>query len=271
MDAYTGFAEVYDAFMDNIPYEEWCAYLIHLLKQEGVENGIVLELGCGTGSVTERLAMAGYDMIGVDASEDMLSIALEKREREELAPVRDQILYLCQDMREFELYGTVKAAVSICDSINYITSYQDLVQVFRLVNNYLDPGAPFIFDLNTWYKYENILGDNTFAEAREESSFIWENFFDEESGINEYDLTLFIREDADSLQEETKEDGEEQTELYRRYTETHFQKAYSLEEIRKAAEEAGMVWVCAYDAFTEEPARADSERVYIILREQGKE
>lgn len=254
MEAYTGFAEVYDIFQDNIPYQEWCEYLIHLLQKEEIREGIVLDLGCGTGNVTEILAKAGYDMIGVDYSEDMLGIAMEKREREELAAVRDSILYLCQDMREFELFGTVKAVVSICDSMNYITSYEDLVQVFRLVNNYLDPGGPFIFDLNTRYKYENILADNTFAEVRDPSSFIWENYFDRETGINEYDLTLFIREG----------------ELYRRYTETHFQRAYTLAEVKRAAEEAGMGWVAAYDAFTENPVREDTERMYVILREQGK-
>lgn len=255
MEAYTGFAEVYDMFQDNIPYGDWCRYLIQLLKQEGVEDGIVLDLGCGTGNVTERLAQAGYDMIGVDCSEDMLGIALEKREREELAAVHDSILYLCQDMRAFELFGTVKAVVSICDSMNYITSYEDLVQVFRLVNNYLDPGGPFIFDLNTCHKYRDILADNTFAEVRDESSFIWENYFEEETGINEYDLTLFIREG----------------DLYRRYTETHFQKAYPLAEVKRAAREAGLVWVAAYEAFTENPVGEDTERMYIVLREHGKE
>ena len=147
MDAYTGFASVYDTFMDNIPYEEWCAYLQDLLKEYGVGDGLVLELGCGTGSVAECLASMGYDMIGVDNSEEMLQIAMEKR-----AESGRDILYLLQDMREFELYGTVRAVVSICDSMNYVTEYEDLVTVFQLVNNYLDPEGVFIFDLNTVYK-----------------------------------------------------------------------------------------------------------------------
>ena len=168
-----------------------------------MENGLVLELGCGTGSLTGLLAEAGYDMIGIDNSGEMLQMAMDKR-----AVSGQDILYLLQDMRAFELYGTVRAVVSICDSMNYIMEYQDLVQVFRLVNNYLDPRGVFIFDLNTEYKYRELLADNTFAEAREESSFIWDNFYDESSGINEYDLTLFIREG----------------ELYRKYEETHFQR-----------------------------------------------
>ena len=187
MEAYTSFAEVYDLFQDNVPYEEWCEYLAGLLGTYGVEHGLVLDLGCGTGSLTELLARRGYDMIGVDNSGEMLQIAMGKREESGL-----DILYLLQDMREFELYGTVAAVVSICDSMNYILDWEDLVQVLRLVNNYLDPGGVFIFDLNTPYKYRELLADNTFAEEREESSFIWENFYDEEERINEYDLTLFI-------------------------------------------------------------------------------
>ena len=251
MEAYSSFAEVYDLFMDNVPYEEWSVYLQQLLKENGVEDGLVLDLGCGTGTLTELLAAQGYDMIGVDASEEMLQAAMEKRTRS-----GQDILYLLQDMREFELYGTVRAVVSICDPINYILEYEDLVRVFTLVNNYLDPGGVFIFDLNTVYKYQNILGDNTFAEDREESSFIWDNFYDEEDQVNEYDLTLFIRE----------ENG-----LYRKYTETHYQKAYDLTTVRRALKEAGMEFAAAYDAFTKEPPKKDSERIYVIAREKGKE
>ena len=104
MDAYTSFAEVYDMFMDNIPYEDWCGYLTSLLKEYGIDDGLVLDLGCGTGTLTELLAKEGYDMIGVDVSEDMLQEAIEKRAESGLP-----ILYLLQDMREFELYGTVRA------------------------------------------------------------------------------------------------------------------------------------------------------------------
>lgn len=250
MDAYTGFAAVYDMFMDNIPYGEWCTYLEGILKEYGVEDGLVLDLGCGTGKLTRLLAMDGYDMIGVDISEDMLEIAMEHQAEE-----GGEILYLLQDMREFELYGTVRAVVSICDSMNYLMEYEDLVQVFSLVNNYLDPNGIFVFDLNTPYKYQEVLGEQTIAENREEGSFIWENYYDEEEAVNEYDLTLFIRED----------DGR-----FRKYEETHYQRAYSLKTIKKALEEAGMVFVEAYDAFTKEPPKADSERIYVVARESGK-
>lgn len=251
MEAYSSFAQVYDLFMDNVPYEEWCEYIKSLLSEYNIEDGLVLDLGCGTGKLTRLLEDAGYDMIGVDYSEEMLEIA---REQQEERP-DSKILYLLQDMREFELYGTVKAVISICDSMNYITDEEDLLQVFKLVNNYLDPKGLFIFDLNTVYKYKELLGETTISENREEGSFIWDNYYDEEEQINEYDLTLFIKEEHD---------------LYRKYEETHFQKAYTLDTVKELLKEAGMEFVAAYDAFTREPVNKTSERIYVIAKENGK-
>lgn len=251
MEAYTSFAAVYDTFMDNIPYEEWAEYLAELLAEYEVTDGIVLDLGCGTGTLTELLAARGFDMIGVDNSEEMLEIAMEKR-----AESGSDILYLLQDMREFELYGTVRAVISICDSLNYITEEAELEEVFRLVNNYLDPGGVFVFDFNTVYKYREVIGDQTIAESREECSFIWDNYYYEEEQINEYELSLFIREEED---------------LYRRYVETHFQKGYELETVRSLLERSGMEFVTAYDAFTKNPPTTESERIYVIAKERGKE
>lgn len=248
MEAYTSFAQVYDLFMDNIPYEDWCTYIIELLKKYEIPTGILLDLGCGTGSLTSLLAKKGYDMIGIDNSSEMLEIAMEKN--------TESILYLLQDMREFELYGTVAAVISVCDSMNYIMDYEDLVSVFRLVNNYLDPHGIFIFDLNTEYKYKYLLSDNIIAENREESSFIWENYYYEDEKVNEYDLTLFIQEEGAN---------------YRKFAETHYQKCYSLKEIQDALAAAGMEYIAAYDAFTNTPPASDSERIYIIAREKGKE
>ncbi len=249
-ESYKSFAWVYDLFMDNIDYPEWCEYLSGLLKKNGIEDGLILELGCGTGSMTELLADKGYDMIGIDNSGEMLEIAMEKK----MESGKD-ILYLLQDMREFELYGTVRAVVSVCDSMNYILEEEDLLQVFRLVNNYLDPGGLFIFDMNTPYKYKTLMADNTIAENREEGSFIWENYFDEESGINEYALTLFIQENED---------------LYRKYEEFHYQKAYEYKRVIELLEKAGLEFVAVYDAFTEDAPRRRSERIYLVARECTK-
>lgn len=257
MEAYTSFAAVYDTFMDNVPYGEWGDYLHGLLVEYGIRDGLVLDLGCGTGTMTELLASFGYDMTGVDNSEEMLEIALEKR----LKSGHD-ILYLMQDMREFELYGTVRAVVSVCDSMNYITESQDLLQVFRLVNNYLDPGGIFLFDLNTEYKYKEILGEQTIAEERDECSFIWDNYYYDQEKINEYELTLFLH-DEDLSQEQGME-------ICRKFQEMHYQRAYSLEEVKDLLGQAGLEFVAAYDALTKNPPEKTSERIYVIAREHGK-
>ncbi|MBE5888560.1 MAG: class I SAM-dependent methyltransferase [Lachnospiraceae bacterium] len=247
MESYTSFARVYDLFMDNVPYEEWCEYLTTLLKENGIEDGLILDLGCGTGKLTRLMEQKGYDMIGVDNSFEMLDIAREQDS--------ENILYLMQDMREFELYGTVRAVYSACDSVNYILEEEELLEVFKLVNNYLDPGGLFIFDINSSFKYHELLAENTFAETREEGSFIWENYFDEEEGINEYDLTLYIEE----------EDGR-----FARFQEMHYQKCYELNTIKKLIEAAGLEFVVAYDAYTKNPVAEDSEKITIVARECTK-
>lgn len=247
MEAYSGFAEVYDCFMDNVPYEAWCEYLCGILKEQGITAGLVLELGCGTGKMTRLLKQQGYDMIGVDMSEEMLGIAGQQD--------ADGILYLLQDMREFELYGTVRAVVSVCDSMNYILEEEELLTVFRLVNNYLDPGGIFIFDMNTVYKYVEELGTQTICENREEASFIWDNYFDEESMINEYDLTLFV---------------EEKEGLYRKYQELHYQRAYEIGTIKNLLAESGMELIAVYGEDTKEAPKPDCGRVYFVVREHGK-
>ena len=247
---YGGFASVYDTFMDETPYEEWCEFLVQILEEYEVPKGLVLDLGCGTGTLTEMLSKEGYDMIGVDNSEQMLAIAMEKRETS-----GENILYLLQDMREFELYGTVGAVISVCDSLNYLLEEDDLVQTFRLVNNYLDPKGIFIFDFNTVYKYREVIGDTTIAENREECSFIWENYYHEEEEINEYDLTIFVREED---------------ELFRKFEENHYQRGYRLKQMEEALKKAGMEFVKAMDADTHGEVTKNSERIYCIARECGK-
>lgn len=282
MNAYTGFAGVYETFMDNVPYEEWAEYLTGLLKGYGIKEGLIAELGCGTGTMTRLLAKAGYDMIGIDLSEEMLDIA-----RYDHPEVEEDILYLHQDMREFELFGTVAAVVSLCDSMNYITSEEDLLKVFRLVNNYLDPGGYFIFDMNTVYKYETVIGDRVIAENRDNCSLIWENYYDKEERINQYDITIYSRvefeEDYDGAEGDEEDYGVDDcaegcrvqdeveapdTPLYERLEETHIQKAYPVERVKELLEEAGLEFVAVYGVGTKEAPKEDTERVYFIAREK---
>jgi SAM-dependent methyltransferase len=267
MEAYTDFALVYDTFMDETPYEEWCDYIVELLEKYGCpaavsdtdelqaanlaqERNTILDLGCGTGTLTELLARRGYDMIGVDNADEMLQIALEKKEKSGL-----DILYLLQDMREFELYGTVGAVISVCDSLNYLLDEEDLLQTFRLVNNYLYPQGIFIFDFNTVHKYADIIGDATIAENREECSFIWENYYHEAEEINEYDLTIFVEDD--------NKGGEP---LFRRFQETHYQRGYRLEQMQSLVEQSGLEFLKAIDADTHGAVSEESERIYIVAR-----
>jgi len=257
MGAYQSFAKVYDTLMDNIPYDNWGEYLVSLLKRYGINDGLVLDLGCGTGNITGFLSENHYSMIGLDNSEDMLMIAKDKALEN-----KQDILYLLQDMRNFELYGTVKAVVSTCDSLNYILDEDELLRIFELVNNYLDPGGIFIFDLNTLYKYEEILGDKTIAENREDCSFIWDNYYDKGSRINTYDLSIFLKADFNEYE------GEE---LFCRFTEKHYQKAYQPEAIRALIHRSGLEFVEMLDAFTENPPNVHSERIYVIAREKDKQ
>ena len=290
MEAYTGFAQVYDTFMDDTPYEEWSRFLLALLqkhregRQDPVscgnvpadgkgtgnnyaietddnvikenlhqEQNTILDLGCGTGTLTQLLAAQGYDMIGIDNAQEMLQIAIEKRDSAGL-----DILYLLQDMRTFELYGTVGAVISVCDSVNYLLEEEEIVQTFRLVNNYLFPQGIFIFDFNTVYKYAQVIGEATIAENREECSFIWDNYYHEEEQINEYDLTVFVKEPADMEQADHA--------LYRRFQETHYQRGYELEQMKDCLRRAGMVFVEAVDADTHEAVNDVSERIYVVAR-----
>lgn len=248
MNAYHAFALVYDRMMEEIPYEEWCNFVTDQLKKFGIEDGLMLELGCGTGTLTEMFDVKGFDMIGVDNSEEMLAEAVEKREQSGRS-----ILYLNQDMREFELYGTVRAVISLCDTMNYLTEYDDLVNVCRLVNNYLDPNGIFLFDLKTDHYFKSI-GCQSFCDADEEVSFIWDNDYDEEKRINSYALTLFVQEEDNR---------------YERFDEYHEQRAFSIDEVRRAIEESGMIFLDAIDK-NGAPATKDTDRVYIIAREKGK-
>lgn len=262
-EIYGDFAAVYDRFMDATPYEEWCRIVTELIEKYGVsrperdsenaleaERNLVVDLGCGTGTLTELLYQKGYDMIGVDNAPSMLNIAMDKKEVS-----GSQILYLLQDMRELELYSTVGTVVSVCDCVNYILEEEELLEVFSLVNNYLYPGGVFIFDFNTDYKYREVIGDTTIAENREDCSFIWDNFYDPEEEINEYDVTVFVREEG---------------ELYRKFSETHFQRGYTPEQMERLLTRSGLLVVEMFDVDTQAAVTETSERICVVAREQQK-
>lgn len=244
-DIYGGFASVYDKFMDNIPYDEWHQYLVKLLHEHGICDGIVVDLACGTGEMTRRLADSGYDMIGIDFSEDMLDIAREK--------CSSEVLLLGQDMRELDLYGTAKAMVCVCDGMNYLCSVDDLKKVFERVKVFLEPGGVFIFDMKTAYFYREVLGDRTMTENREYASYIWENQYDTKEKINEYLLTIYELVDDDK-------------DLFVRTDEVHRQRAYNIEEVQNAARACGLSCIHVYEAFSKEAPKEDSQRLYFVVQ-----
>ena len=303
MDSYTNFAYVYDTFMDQEPYEAWadrvCAWLDRYgLKRETSapadtdtagqtgetggpadtdtagqtgetpgpadsspdagdalreEANIVVDLGCGTGKLTEILADRGYDMIGIDLSEDMLGIAQERR----MESGRD-ILYTLQDMRDFELYGAAGAMVSVGDSINYLLEEADLEAMFRCVHRSLLPGGIFVFDFKTVHLYRDVIGDRTIAEDRGDCAFIWDNYYDPETCVNEYDLAVFVAADGS--------DGS----LFRRFDEVHRQRGYRPEQLRAAAERAGLTWIDMQDVVTGGPVDDETERAMAAVRRENK-
>ncbi|MBE5825738.1 MAG: class I SAM-dependent methyltransferase [Butyrivibrio sp.] len=285
MEQYTDFAAVYDTFMDETPYDVWGDFVAGIIEKYGVskpaiaqenkadaedaarqdaeipedseealeqERNLVVELGCGTGSFTLEMTKRGYDIIGTDLSFEMLDIARSKA----LEAGRD-IMFLQQDMRELDLYCTAGTIVSVCDSINYLTEDEDVLETFRLVNNFLYPKGLFIFDFNTVHKYRDVIGDATIAENREDCSFIWDNYYNDEDHINEYDLTIFARCD-------------DEDEIFRRSVETHYQRGYELSEMKEFVKKAGLEFIEAVDADTHEAPNDDSERIYVIARECGK-
>ncbi|MBE5910709.1 class I SAM-dependent DNA methyltransferase [Pseudobutyrivibrio sp.] len=244
MEAYTGFAAVYDRYMDNIPYDAWAVNIKNLFEKYNMPMEIVCDLGCGTGQMTRRLKSFGYDMIGIDLSYDMLMEAMGSEDSE-------GILYLCQDMRDFELYGTVGAIVSVCDSMNYLRDTDELLQVCKLANNYLDPKGLFIFDVKTEHYFESV-GTSTIAENRDEGSFIWENEYDSETRDNAYYLTIY-------------EENEEGT--FDRYDEEHLQHAFKIDEIKEAIVSSGLELLDILDVATMSEPTINSDRLYFIARE----
>lgn len=242
-EIYGGFASVYDLFMDNIPYDEWFTGLQRLLEEYGVCDGIVVELACGTGEMTKRFAKAGYDMIGVDQSPEMLQEARQK--------CPSEVLLLCQDMRELDLYGSAAAMICVCDGMNYLCSPEGLQQVFHRVWTFLEEGGVFIFDMKTAWFYREVLGNRTFTDNREAASYIWENEYDNGSGVNEYLLTVYELVD-------------DERDLFRRTDEVHRQRAYDREKVDQYLREQGFRHVDIAGDLSGRMPTGQDERVYFI-------
>lgn len=244
---YNRFAYLYDELINDVDYKKWVDYYFKIFNRFGLNPRLGLDLGCGTGNMTTELSARGVEMTGVDLSEDMLAVAREKSENMD-------ILYLNQDMRSFELYGTVDFIVSGLDCMNYITDKRDLLKVMRLVNNYLDPGGLFIFDINTRHKLENIIGNNTFVLENDDVFCTWQNEYDKGRKVCDFYLTFFCGENG----------------VYERFDEQHTERAYEISEITAIIEKAGMRVLNVYDDLSFNAPGKNSERVFFVAQEQGK-
>ena len=248
-DGYSAIAGVYDKLNKDIDYSAWASFFekcFDSLCDKRPE--IVLDLACGTGRMTRELSARGYDMIGVDGSAEMLT--------EAMSAGSEGILYLHQDMRELELYGTVGATVCCLDSLNYLLNADELKNVFGLVHNYLDPDGLFIFDMNSHYKFDKIYSDNSYVlEGENENGRAiycgWQNFYDRQTRICDFYLSVFVED----------EDG-----AYLRSDEHQRERFYSLEEIKEMLCEVGFELSGAYSGFDFEQIDEKTERWYFVAK-----
>lgn len=241
---YKDFAGVYDRLQDA-DYEAFVDYYEKIFKRLGKEPKLVLDLACGTGNITILMAKRGYDMIGLDLSCEMLNIARDKALAENL-----DILFLNQDMCEMELYGTVDAIVCALDGLNYITDPKDLQQIFRLAENYLNPGGVMVFDMNTEHKLRNILGENTYAIEEDGIYYVWQSEFFEDTKICAFELNFFCEQ----------EDGR-----YVRFDEYQEERAYSPDEISTMVQQSGLELTGVYKPFEFSTSSDNDDRSFFVI------
>lgn len=243
--SYSVIADCYDILNSHISYKDWANDLCSVLKEFGVnDRSLVLDLACGTGNITIPMAAQSYDMIGVDLSYEMLNVARSKKHK-------GDILWLCQDMRSFELYGTVAAVVCCLDSINYLTSKNDLTKCFKLVHNYLDPDGVFVFDINTEHKFKTVYANNHYVLEGKGVYCGWQNYFNEKNGICEFDLSFFYE----------NEDGS-----YTREDELQKEKCWGIDTLTDLLKKCGFE-ICRVSSDLKGSALLpDSERAFFVCR-----
>ena len=247
-----GLAPIYDAFIgEDYSYAAYADYIEKIFELHGKpQDSLIADLGCGTGSMCLELATRGYDMIGIDNSPHMLAVAREKT----ISQGAPEILFLEQELDSFELYGSVGAFISTIDSLNYITDKRRLRRMFRLVDNYLQPGGLFIFDVNTVYKLSQEFQNGIFYEITDEVCYLWENSYKRNNKTSIYDLTLFTREQGG---------------LWRRRDEIHRQRAYMREDIEAAASDTKLSIVGSYGFLNfKRPLHKAKKVVYVMVKLQ---
>lgn len=246
MSGYGFFSSVYDTLTENVNYTARADYIADLLAENGIKGGILLDLACGTGTLSIEMSKKGFEVIGVDASADMLSVAMNNAYESDR-----NILFLCQPMQQLDLYGTINAAICTLDSINHLTDAADVQATFDKVSLFTEPGGVFIFDVNTVYKHREILANNTFVYDMDDVYCVWQNSLDKATDTVQIDLDIF----------EQIDDG-----IYERMQESFCERAYPLSLIKEMLDKAGFETVAVYDELSREEPKENSERLFIVAR-----
>lgn len=241
---YENFAAYYDKLNENVGYESRTEYICSLFNKFDKMPSLLLDLACGTGGFSNCMANRGISVIGVDISYEMLCEA-----RERTAKQGNDIMYLCQDAAELDLYGTVDGAICCLDSLNHITDYEKLCKAIARVSLFLEKDRLFIFDVNTPYKHKEILGDNTFVLETEDIYCVWQN---EYCGNNVVEINLDFFEENNGV--------------YHRTSENFSERAYTEEELKNAVEKAGLKIEAVYEEMCYTAPNDRAERIIYITR-----
>lgn len=245
---YLKFAKIYDKLIYDVDYDKIVAFINTEREKSKLNGRQLLELGCGTGNITSKLN--GYNIIAIDNSEEMLALAREK------SFARRNIRYLHGDIRDFSLNKKVDMAIAVLDVFNYITAYEDLLKVFSLVYEHLNKDGLFIFDINSAYKISEFIGDNVFSDEVDDTVYVWQGSYDEETKINEYLLTFFQNVQGN---------------IYERFDEAHRERAYSLDEMYKGLEQVGFSDIRVYDSYSYKEVSDSTLRLTFVARKDKYE
>jgi len=248
MQVYGRFAKVYDLFMEEIDYESWLRHIRAVWQKYDAHPQCVIDLACGTGTVAISLAQEGIEAIGIDISVDMLAEARRKAEAQGIG-----ISLFCQDMTDFSVSEEVDCVLCLCDSLNYLVEDGELAKAFSCVKQHLTPNGLFIFDMNTEYKFREVLGEQTYAAVLDDAAYFWENNYDEEERVNEYYVCFFLKE----------------KEAYERVEEFHYERAYSIEEVEACLDASGLKLLEVYNGYQFSESERQAERLVFVAEMKG--
>ena len=244
---YENFSRYYDLLTENISYKDRAKYFGKILAANGVSDGIVVDLACGTGSLSFELAKQGYEVIGVDGSAEMLSIAVAKNSVE-----KEDVLFLNQEMQSLDLYGSVRAMVSALDSINHVVDMGQLKKAFKKISAFLEPNGIFIFDVNSEYKHREVLGDNSFVYDCDEVYCVWQNT-QKKNNIVSIELDFFERVN----------------DVYKKSESSFYERFYSDDELTKLIDGAGLSVIAKYGDDTLKLPTDTTQRLVYVTKKRG--